>query len=200
MKTFKELFISEANLTGKTMKLKKDYAEYKKGTEVEVLEFKGSGQYRVQFPDKKTDVIGVSVLDEAQVSDKKLTWDDAHIASLDAQLSLEKRDWKIVKRNGKNSFKIIHDNGCVGTVVFDPSLKESLDELDESVKVGDGVFSKNDTEINGRVKAIKGSKVVVIMYDDEDKKEFEVPMSDFKRPMKDGNEVTWDFPTRYFKF
>ena len=30
MKTFKEWFIAEANLTGKTMKLKKDYSTYKK--------------------------------------------------------------------------------------------------------------------------------------------------------------------------
>ena len=70
----------------------------------------------------------------------------------------------------------------------------------EAVKVGDGVFSKNDTEINGRVRAVNGSKVTVVMYDDEDKKEFEVPARDFKHPMKDGKEVTWDFPNRYFKF
>lgn len=131
MKTFKELFISEANLTGKTMKLKKDYAEYKKGTEVEVLEFKGSGQYRVQFPDKKTDVIGVSALVESQVLDEKVTWNHAEVAAQDVFNDLKSSGYK-VKKSGNNGLKITHDNGCVGNVVFDPSLKESLDGLEEA--------------------------------------------------------------------
>ena len=117
-----------------------------KGDVVKVLEFKGSGQYRVQFPDKKTDVIGVSALEESQDLDEKATWDHAEVAAQDVFNDLKSSGYN-VKKSGNNGLKIIHDNGCVGNVVFDPSLKESSDELVESVKVGDGVFSKNDMEI-----------------------------------------------------
>ena len=137
-----------------------------------------------------------------EVIEEKVTWNHAEVAIQDVFNDLKSSGYN-VKKSGNNGLKIIHDNGCVGTVVFDPTLKESdINELEESVtvKVGDGVFSKNDTEINGRVRKINGSKVTVVMYDDEDSKEFEVPLRDFKHPMQDGKDVTWDFPNHYFRF
>lgn len=61
-------------------------------------------------------------LDKKENFNEKASWEDADLATSDAQLSLERRKWK-VKRTSKNSLKIIHDNGVVGTVTFDPNTK-----------------------------------------------------------------------------
>jgi uncharacterized protein YgiM (DUF1202 family) len=44
----------------KSAVLVKNYGDFKKGTKVKVLSFEGSGRYKVEFPDKSTDIIGVS--------------------------------------------------------------------------------------------------------------------------------------------
>lgn len=46
-------------------------------------------------------------------------WGDCHIAAIDACVSLQKRDW-VAFMNGSNAVKIVHDNGAVGSIVFDP--------------------------------------------------------------------------------
>ena len=61
----------DENVIGKSMKLKNKYGSYEKGTEVTVLSFEGSGRYKVEFPDKKTDVLGMSSLtEEVEVADE----------------------------------------------------------------------------------------------------------------------------------
>ena len=63
--------------------------------------------------------------------DEKATWEDASVATHDIMRDLKSKSWKI-SGISTNGFKVKHDNGCVGTVVFDPSLKESTDEIDEA--------------------------------------------------------------------
>lgn len=49
-------------MIGDVVKLNNTHRGYEKGTEVKILDFKGSGMFRVEYPDKKTDVIGQSSL------------------------------------------------------------------------------------------------------------------------------------------
>jgi len=54
---------------------------------------------------------------------KKIGYDEANVATLDAMLSLKRRDWKVVKTS-ENSISLYHDNGCIGHLVFDPTFKK----------------------------------------------------------------------------
>lgn len=47
-------------MIGDVVKLNNTHRGYEKGTEIKILDFKGSGMFRVEYPDKKTDVIGQS--------------------------------------------------------------------------------------------------------------------------------------------
>ena len=77
--------------------------------------------------------------------EEKVTWDDASVAAHDIMRDLKSKNWKMFSIN-TNGFKVKHDNGCVGTVVFDPSLKESVDEINEAK-----INNMSKSEIAGEV-------------------------------------------------
>ena len=109
---------------------------------------------------------------------EKVTWNQAEVATQDAYNTLKQLGTNL-KRTSKNGFKIIHDNGCVGNVVFDPSLTESV--LDESktisgVFVVDGdskeqpakvtlEFSTLNSQKNGMLKITAGGKTYELHVD-----------------------------------
>ena len=109
---------------------------------------------------------------------EKVTWNQAEVAAQDVFNDLKSNGYK-VKKSGNNGLKIIHDNGCVGNVVFDPSLKEST--LDESktisgVFVVDGDskeqpakvtldFSTLNSQKNGMLKITAGGKTYELHVD-----------------------------------
>lgn len=43
--------------------LLKKFGNYEKGSQVRILEFKGSGKFKVQFHDNKIDIIDISIID-----------------------------------------------------------------------------------------------------------------------------------------
>ena len=83
------------------------------------------------------------------------SWGDARLASVDAKKVLEKNKFEISKVTA-NGFKVVHsETGCVGSVVFDPSLKESKDEIDEAMKIQDIIKLLSD--VDSKLKAaLKG--------------------------------------------
>ena len=109
---------------------------------------------------------------------EKVTWNQAEVAAQDVFNDLKSSGYT-VKKTGNNGLKIIHDNGCVGNVVFDPSLKESV--LDESktisgVFVVDGDskeqpakvtldFSTLNSQKNGMLKITAGGKTYELHVD-----------------------------------
>lgn len=62
------------------------------------------------------------------------------------------------------------------------------------VIVGQDVFSKNDSEIYGKVTAVGSHSATVVMWDDEDKIEQNVPLCSFTN----WTGVEWDFPNWFF--
>ena len=77
--------------------------------------------------------------------DENATWDDASVATHDIMRDLKSKSWKI-SGISTNGFKVKHDNGCVGSVVFDPSLKESVDDIDEAMKIQDIIKTLQDAK------------------------------------------------------
>ena len=68
-------------------------------------------------------------------------------------------------------------------------------KLNDEPKVGDRIFSKNDTEIYGNIKSISGSNVEVSMkVQDDENKTFKLNISKFSRK-EDG---MWSFPNWTF--
>ena len=97
----------ENDMSGKIIGFK-DHEDYKNG--YLVIKGKDGKEYKKIFT-------GVT-----KAVDEKASWDDAANAINDVMISLQKRNWK-VKKNGENSLKVIHDNGVVGVLTFDPQNK-----------------------------------------------------------------------------
>ena len=110
---------------------------------------------------------------------EKVEWADARLASVEAKKILEKKGFTVL-RVSANAFQLKHDEtGCVGDVVFDPTLKESV--LDESktisgVFVVDGDskeqpakvtldFSTLNSQKNGMLKITAGGKTYELHVD-----------------------------------
>ena len=61
---------------------------------------------------------------------KKNTWAEARLASVDAKKILERKGFNIIQVSA-NGFRLVHnETGCVGDVIFDPTLTEKGKEND----------------------------------------------------------------------
>jgi hypothetical protein len=58
----------------------------------------------------------------ARKVNESITWNSAEVAATDAYNDLKNDGWS-VKMNSSNAVKVTHDNGCIGTLVFDPKNK-----------------------------------------------------------------------------
>ncbi len=134
----------------KSAVLVKNYGDFKKGTKVKVLSFEGSGRYKVEFPDKSTDIIGVSsiafsVTESKKVQPKdfkkgdKVSWPSAfgsHEKDMEGEVIgfKDHEDYKngylIIKGSDKKEYKKIFS----GVTKLEESAEVKSEELEEAIE------------------------------------------------------------------
>jgi len=72
--------------------------------------------------EKAATLLSTSFITVKMGIDESVTWNNAEVAAQDAYNDLKNDGW-VVKMNSSNAVKLTHDNGCIGTLVFDPKNK-----------------------------------------------------------------------------
>ena len=116
----------------KSAVLVKNYGDFKKGTKVKVLSFEGSGRYKVEFPDKSTDIIGVSSIAFSVTESTELAEGDVEL-KVGSACAYRGTKCKVLKALGGNKYEIEYKGKPLNVKMQGMTLVTESEELEENI-------------------------------------------------------------------